>query len=204
MKEQYGALRENFLSQNIEVSFFSSFDEARRALLNKIPPEDTVGIGNSQTLKAMELTTSLMDRGNIVYDKTLVTTPGEVKRMKRLSLLTDWYLSSANAVSTEGQIVNIDHSGNRVAAMAYGPERVIVIVGRNKVVDSLQGAIRRAKDHAAPRNAFRAGYRPPCVTTGRCVDCRSKERVCNHLHILEGQSEVDRLVLWIVDEEAGF
>lgn len=134
----------------------------------------------------MKLSQALMDRGAVVYDKTMVTTSSEIKRVKRLSLLTDWVLASANAVSTKGQIVNIDHSGNRVAALAYGPHRVIVIVGKNKVVDTLEEAIRRAKDHAAPQNALRVGYRPPCVRVGRCVNCQSKDRVCNHMHSLQG------------------
>ncbi len=204
MEQDFQQLKEQFKRRNIRVAYARTFAEARERVLSIIPVVDTVGIGNSQTIRGMGLTEALTDRGNVVYDKTLVTTPDEVKRLKRMSLLTDWYIASANAISAEGQLVNIDHSGNRVAAMAYGPDRVLVIVGKNKIEETLERAIRRAKDHAAPRNAHRAGYRPPCIAAGRCVDCDSEERVCFHLQITEGQSEPDRMILMIVGEEAGF
>jgi hypothetical protein len=91
-----------------------------------------------------------------------------------------------------------------VAAITFGPDKVIIIVGKNKVVDTLDEAINRVKNISCPLNAKRAGFNPPCVTLNRCVDCVSRERVCNTLSIIEGQSDSNRIKLIIVNEECGF
>ncbi len=124
--------------------------------------------------------------------------------MKKKSLLADYYLTGTNAISIEGHIVNIDHSGNRVAAMIYGPEKVIVVVGTSKIVDSLDDAIMRARNIAAPANAKRAGLNPPCISVGECIDCRSSERACNNLVVIEGQNVKDRMKVFIIDDSLGY
>ena len=121
-----------------------------------------------------------------------------------MALTSDWYITGTNAISLEGHIVNIDHSGNRVAAMIYGPDNVVIIVGINKIVDSLSDAISRVRNIASPLNAKRAGFTPPCVELNKCVDCKSKERVCNSLVIIEGQEVIGRMKVFIVNESAGF
>lgn len=197
-------LKENFKLRNIEVSYFETLDEAKQYILDIVPKKCSIGIGHSATLQKMDLTSNLMDRGNTVYDKELAETKEECRVLKRKALITDWYITSSNAVSIDGRIVNIDHSGNRVAAIIYGPDKVIIVVGKNKVVSTLDEAIERAKNIAAPQNAKRAGFNPPCVTSNKCVNCVSKERVCNSLSIIEGQSESDRIKLLIVNDECGF
>lgn len=117
----------------------------------------------------------LANRGNIVYDKTFAKTKEESILLKKKALLTDWYITGTNAISIEGHIVNIDHSGNRVAAMTYGPDKVIIMVSKNKIEETLEKAITRARNHAARLNAIRAGYNPPCIEQKQCVDCKSKE-----------------------------
>lgn len=128
----------------------------------------------------------------------------KINTLKKKSLTTDWYVTGSNAVSIDGRIANVDHSGNRVAAITFGPDRVIIVVGRNKLVDTVDEAIKRVKNVACPLNAKRAGFNPPCVTLNKCIDCLSKERVCNSLSIVEGQSDADRIKLLIVDEECGY
>ena len=108
----------NFKSRNIEVCVFDTIREAKEQILALIPETATIGIGHSATLEAMKLTALLCDRGNLVYDKTLADSKAESRNLKRQALLTDWYVSGANAVSMEGHIVNMDHSGNRVAALS--------------------------------------------------------------------------------------
>lgn len=201
---EWATLKDNFRVKNIETEYYQNLDEVKQCILERIPKESTVGIANSQTLKKMMISEALAERGNVTYDKTFAKSKEEAVLLKKKSLLTDWYITGTNAISAEGHIVNIDHSGNRVAAMAYGPERVIVVVSKNKIEATLEKAIARARNHAAPRNAVRAGYHPPCVEVKECVDCKSKERVCFHLSIIEGQSEPERMTLIIVDEEAGF
>ena len=197
-------LESNFTKRNIGVLWFEAFEDVKKYLLEQIPSRATVGIGHSQTLQGMGITNALLDRGTTVYDKELGTTPEEVKQLKRSSLLADFFLSGANAVSIDGRIVNIDHSGNRVAALAYGPDRVFIVVGRNKITDTYEDAIKRAKNTASPRNAKRAGYLPPCVAKGYCTDCLSLERVCNVISTIQGQNIKGRMTLLIVNEDAGY
>ncbi len=100
--------------------------------------------------------------------------------------------------------MNVDHSGNRVAAISFGPDHVMIVVGKNKIAATLEEAIQRVKNIACPLNAKRAGFHPPCVALNRCVDCVSEERVCNILSIVEGQTDSSRIKLLVVDEECGF
>jgi len=197
-------LEDNFAKRNINVLWFNSFQEIKKYILAQIPNTATVGIGNSKTLKSMGLTTALCDAGNKVFDKTLGKTPEEIRQLKRGSLLTDYYISSSNAVSIDGRIVNIDHSGNRVAAIAYGPDKVYIVVGKNKITETYEEAMKRARNISAPLNAKRAGFNPPCVLAGHCVDCNSPERVCYVVSTTEGQHVKNRLTLLIANEDEGF
>lgn len=203
-EEKFEKLKSNFKLRNIEVEYFKSLEDVKSYILNIVPISSKIGIGHSITLQKMNITNSLLERGNIVYDKELAKDQEECKELKRKALTTDWYISGSNAISVDGRIVNVDHSGNRVAAITFGPEKVIIVVGKNKVVDSVEEAIKRVKNIACPLNAKRAGFNPPCVTLNRCVDCVSKERVCNSLSIIEGQSECKRIKVFVVNEECGF
>ncbi|MBK1809484.1 lactate utilization protein [Clostridium sp. YIM B02505] len=202
--ETINKLKENFKLRNIEVQYFETLEDVKSYILNTVPIEGTVGIGHSATLGKMDITDSLLKRGNIVYDKELGKDKEQCKSLKKKALLSDYYITGSNAISLDGRIVNVDHSGNRVAAINYGPDHVIIVVGKNKVVATLDEAIKRVKNVACPQNAKRAGFNPPCVTLNRCVDCLSKERVCNSLSIIEGQNDKNRMKLYIVNEECGF
>lgn len=197
-------MKENFNRNRINIVFKEKIDDVIEFLLYNISSSETVGIGNSQTLKTMNIRDILNKRGNIVYDKTLYKNKEDIRKINRLALLSDCYISSANAISIDGSIVNIDHSGNRVAAITYGPDIVFIIVGKNKIVDTKKEAIERAKNMASPLNAKRAGYNPHCVELNYCIDCKSKERVCNYLSITTGQSVENRLTLIVVNSEFGF
>ena len=197
-------IKKNFNDRNIEACFFKNLNEAKEKILTLIPKNNTVGFGNSGTLKQMDISNELTKRGNTVYDKTLAKNRKETVKLKKKSLLSDWFLTGTNAISSEGHIVNIDHSGNRVAAMLYGPENVVIIIGKNKIEETLEEAIKRAKNTAAPLNAKRSGYNAPCVELNRCIDCNSKDRVCNSLVIIEGQAKKSRIKIFILDQELGF
>lgn len=199
-----GLLVANLAERNITGYYVSSLDDARAKIMELLPDSGTIGIGNSKTLKDMDISSLLRDKGFSVLDKTYAATREEARELKRRALLADWYLSGSNAVSLDGRIVNIDHSGNRVAALIYGPDRVIIIVGKNKIAPTLDEAVARARHHAAPLNAKRAKMNPPCTTTGNCVDCRHPQRVCNNLVIIEGQADPHRMTVIIVGEDRGF
>lgn len=203
-KEKIVTLINHLAVRNIEGYYFNSFNEAKEKLFKMIPLESTIGVGNSITLKNMNVSNELADRGNIVFDKTKAKTKEESKALKKKALTTDWYITGTNGISMEGHIVNMDHSGNRVAAMLYGPENVVIIVGINKISETLEEAIFRVRNIASPKNAKRAGLNPPCVELQECVDCQSPDRVCNNLVIIEGQHEMGRMKVFIVDEVDGF
>lgn len=194
----------NFKLRNIEAFYVETFEEANERLLQMIPGDCTVGIGHSMTLQNSGVIEKLIERGNTVLDKTRAKSREESREIKKKALTADWYVTGTNAVSIEGHIVNIDHSGNRVAAMIFGPDKVAVVVGVNKIADSLEEAIERARNVASPLNARRAGFNPPSVELKRCVDCKSKERVCYNLVVIEGQEDPDRMKVFIVNESAGF
>ncbi|WP_026476060.1 lactate utilization protein [Alkaliphilus transvaalensis] len=203
-KNKIALLLENLEKRNITGHYFDSFSEAKGALLKMIPIEATIGVGNSITLKNMNISKELEDRGNTIYDKTNAKTKEEAKILKRKALITDWYITGSNAISMEGHIVNMDHSGNRVAAMLYGPDHVVIVVGINKITKTLDQAINRVRNIASPKNAKRAGLNPPCVQVNHCINCRSEDRVCNNLVIIEGQHQTDRMKVFIVNEQDGF
>ncbi len=204
MDEKIKTLTENLNRRNIATHYFETLEEAKNKILDIIPKDSTIGIGNSKTLKEMGISGTLSGRGNIVYDKTLAKTKEAMKLMKKQALLTDWYISGTNAISMDGYIVNIDHSGNRVAAMIYGPDNVIIVIGTNKIVNTLEDAMHRARYHSVPLNAKRAGYNPPCLELKKCVDCNPEHRVCFNIVTIEGQYEPDRMQVFIVNEELGF
>ena len=197
-------LTENFAKRNIDVLWFGTFEDVKNYLLQEIPSGASVGIGNSKTLKRMEITKALYARGNVVCDKTLGKTQEEVRELKRNALLTDCYISGSNAVSVDGRIVNIDHSGNRVAAIAFGPDKVYIVISKNKITATHYEAMKRARDVSALLNAKRAGFNPPCVVAGHCMDCNSPERVCYTVSITEGQHVKGRLTLLVANEDEGF
>ena len=202
--EKFNKLKENFSNRNIDVEYFNTLEDVKKYLLSSIPLDCKVGIGHSATLQKIDITNLLIERGNIVYDKELAKDKDESRNIKREALLSDWYISGSNAVSVDGRFINVDHSGNRVAAITFGPNKVIIVVGYNKVVDSVDVGINRVKNVACPLNAKRAGYYPPCVSLNRCVDCTSQERVCNSLSIIEGQSDKNRMKLFIINDELGY
>lgn len=197
-------ITKNFKSRNIDVTFFETLEEVKDRIIDLIPIDCSVGVGNSKTLKDINISELLRERGNIVFDKTLAKSKAESEQIKKKSLLSDWYITGTNAISKEGHIVNIDHSGNRVAAIIFGPDNVIVVVGKNKICGTLDDAIHRVRNTSVPLNAKRAGYNPPCLRLNKCVDCTTDERICFNLVIIEGQFVKDRMKLFIVNEELGF
>jgi L-lactate utilization protein LutB len=204
MDEKIQLLINNLKNRNIEAFFAESLAEANNMLLRMIPEDCSVGIGNSATLKQSGISKLLAERGNTVYDKTMAETQEESRSLKKKALTADWYVTGSNAISLQGHIVNMDHSGNRVAAMLYGPDNVAVVIGVNKLADSLEEAIYRVRNVAAPKNARRAGFNPPCTELNQCIDCSSPERVCNSLVVIEGQADADRMKVIVVGEASGF
>ena len=171
--------------RNMEAYYCATATEAVEKVSQLIEDGSTVTWGGSMTIRDMGIPQALRNRGTLeVLDRDLVTDREEVVRIYERAFTADVYLSSANAISEDGVIVNIDGNGNRVAAITWGPKTVIFIIGMNKVAQTVEAAIARARSTASPINAARFDIKTPCQTDGICHNCNSPESICNYIHFL--------------------
>lgn len=195
------ALRKNRFS----AAYFASAQEALDELLRVIPVEATVGIGGSWTLIQLEVVEKLEARGNTVYcHHKPGLSPEEILDIRRKQLTCDVFLTSTNAITEDGRLVNTDATGNRVAAMMFGPKKVIILAGINKIAGSLEEAQERIRAKAAPLNNKRLNRPNPCVQTGYCVDCQGPTRLCNISTVIHKRPPATDLHVWMIGEEIGY
>lgn len=161
----------------------------------------SVGFGGSVTLNVLKLYETLEKRGNKLFWHWKDGDPARFPAMH-----ADIYLSSANALLTDGRIVNIDGFGNRVSALGCGPKKAILVIGRNKIVEGgLDDGIRRIKEKACAPNALRLGLSTPCALTGKCNDCRSAQRMCSVISVIEKPpGAIPDYTVYLIDEDLGF
>ena len=171
-------LLNNLTKRGFKPFFFDNRTEATEFILNLIPPKASVGIGGSMTVKDLGVDKLLYERGNSVYSHSLVA-PEQKEKVYQLAGSADWYVSSTNALSEEGDFVNIDGSANRISALAFGVKNILYILGANKITPDLAGAIDRARNVSAPPNAKRLNKNTPCATSGQCCMCDSDDCICN-------------------------
>ena len=196
---------ENLEKNNIE----SYFVEDNSALIEKISKfvkeGDTVSVGGSMTLFETGVIEFLRNGKFNFLDRYEQGLNGnDIKDIFRKTFSADAYFVSSNAVTEKGELYNVDGNGNRVAAMIYGPDNVIVIVGVNKIVRDVQEAIERKKEYAAPANAKRLNRNTPCTKVGHCMDCSSSERICNDYVLIRRQGQKGRIKVIIVGKELGY
>ena len=194
----------NLKRRNMEACYCPTAAEAVRKVSELIADGSSVTWGGSMTIRDMGLPQALRDRGTLdVLDRDLVEDRAEVVRLYERAFTADVYLSSANAISEDGVIVNIDGNGNRVAAITWGPKTVIVVIGLNKVAQTVEAALARARSTASPVNAARFDIKTPCQTDGVCHNCNSPESICNHVHFLRN-SPRGRHTVVLVGEDLGY
>lgn len=194
------------LGQNGFTAVYCSNSEAATAhILNHSADACSIGFGGSRTIVDLDVQTVFAEQGKEILDHGQPGLDFETKMtIMRRQLTCDLFLTSANAITLSGWLVNIDGNGNRVAALTFGPRRVIVVAGRNKLVDGdLTAAIQRVKNCAAPPNAKRLGCNTPCAVTGFCADCNSPERICRITHIMDRKPRVADIHVLIVNEDLG-
>ena len=184
--------------------YAENLEEAKGQILGMIPKGSTVAVGGSETISAMGLVDIFRGSDYKFFERYNTTSFEQMVEVYRQSLLADFLVTGTNAVTRSGELVNIDSSGNRVAGMIFGPNRVIVVTGTNKVVEDLEEAMKRLKK-IAPMNAVRNGHKTPCIETGRCMDCQIPQRMCNSIGIINnGRKFEGRITVIMVAEEAGF
>lgn len=173
-------------------------DNAKQAadkILELIPADDTVGAGGSVTLSQIGIAEKLAERGNTFFDRNSYVEAAGAK----------WFLSSANAMTENGDIVNIDGSANRVSSLIFGVPNVIYVVGKNKIVKDLDAAIDRIRNYTCHLNAVRLGKSTPCAITGKCAYCTGKECMCNVTTIVHHPTRYqENVYVLLVDEELGY
>jgi len=179
-------------------------EEAVKRALELVPPNATVGVGGSVTVRELGIVDELQARGHVVFDHHLGKTDEERDRIRKAQLTCDVFFSSTNALTLDGKLVNIDGTGNRVASMIFGPGHVVLIVGANKITDDLEQAMLRAKQVASPMNCIRLNRNTPCVTTGYCTDCGSEDRICRVTTIIEYRPTLTNFTVIVVGEEIGY
>ena len=191
-------------SRNMEAYYVKTKEEALEKALELIPEGSTISWGGTMSAQEIGLTQALKDGEYVVYDRETVGTREEKEEIAHKALNCDFFLGSTNAISEDGVMVNIDGNANRVAAYAYGPKNVLLIVGMNKVVKTEADAMSRAKNEAAPINAQRFGIDTPCVKNGSCFDCKKPECICCQILITRYSRVAKRTKVILVDENLGF
>ena len=196
-------LVKNLQSRHFEAYYCESCDEALQKALELIPDGASVGWGGSLSAQQIGLLDAVRSGNYRPIDRAACQTPEEKEKVSRDCLNADVFLTGANALSLDGQMVNIDGTGNRVAAIIYGPKTVLVIAGMNKVEDDLESALRRARTVAAPMNQQRFLLNNPCTVTGVCADCKSETCICNQIVITRHCRPVGRIKFILVGEDIG-
>lgn len=203
MKENVEKVIKALNKNNIKARYFEDAESAMNVLLDEINVEESVGIGGSMTISQLGIPEKLKKRGNKVYFHWLESTPEDVDKARLLASRADVYLTSTNALTEKGQLVNIDGIGNRVTSMVYGPKKVFVLCGMNKITKDLDDALEHIKSNTY-KNARRLKLNTPCAITGKCNDCDSPQRMCNVTVIIEKKPNKVEIEVMIINKELGY
>ena len=208
-KQKYYEKRAQVLIKNLQSRHFEAYycadkSAALAKALELIPKGATVGWGGALSAQQIGLLDAVNAGEYNAIDRDKAPSPEEREQAMKKCLLADVFITGANALSLDGQMVNIDGNGNRVAAIVYGPESVVVIAGINKVEDTLEAAVTRARTVAAPMNKQRFALQTPCEVTGACANCKSDGCICNQILITRNCKPAGRIKFVIVGEELGF
>jgi len=181
-------------------------EEANKIALELIADNATVGVPGTMTVRETGLYNALKERGNKIYDHW--ESRAEITDAKANWInenTADWFVTSANAISAEdGAIINIDGTGNRVAAISWAPGKLLFVVGKNKIACNFTKAMQRARDVASVKNAARFDIKTPCKTTGKCMHCNSPDKICNVITILEHVQKGREVHVILVNEDLGY
>jgi len=195
----------NLIKNGFKVKIFDSEEDAKEYLLKAISKEEEVGVGGSKTLREINIVQALKERGNTVFDHwENGLSPEEILEMRKRQLLCDVFLTSSNAVTEKGEIVNREGVGNRINAMTFGPKRIFIVIGKNKIVKDVERAIERIKKISAPMRNKSLNTENPCVKKGECVNCNLPTRICRVTHIMHRSPSNSDITVIIIKKELGY
>ena len=191
-------------SRHFESYYCETKEEALKKVIDLIPEQSSVTWGGSMTIRDLGITKSLNEGNYNTYDRDNAKNSEESAYIMRKAFTCDYYITSSNAISEDGEIVNIDGNGNRVAAICFGPKNIIIVAGINKISKNLESAINRAKTIAAPINQMRFMGKTACSITGSCEECKSEESICSQIVITRLSKPSKRIKVILVGENIGF
>ena len=196
---------ENLKKRNMDGYYCETAMDAVEKALSFIQKGETVSYGGSMTLEECGMMTALRyDSDFTLLDRANTKTQEERDKLYHEALSCDTFFMSSNAITEAGELVNIDGTGNRVAALIFGPKQVIVVAGMNKVCRDLETAMVRARNLASPPNAIRFDKKTPCTATGKCGDCLSPDCICNQIVITRNSRDAGRIKVILVEGEWGY
>jgi hypothetical protein len=196
---------EKLVAHEFDAVYAKTKEEAVQELWKHITPKQKIGIGGSLTVRGLGILEKLEAQDYTIYDHWKPGLSREnILEIRKLQMACDLFLSSANAITLNGELVNIDGIGNRVNSINFGPGKVILVAGYNKIVKDVQEGIERIKNVSAPLNARRLNIDVPCAKAGKCVDCNSPNRICRALVIHERKPSLTDVLIILVGEELGF
>jgi len=198
---------ENLGERRINGYYFDTLVDGIEQVVELIPDNTSVGLGGSTTIIQSGLIDRLRELPVTLYDRYREgLSRDEINRLRLESITADVFIASTNAITLKGQLINVDGIGNRVASMLYGPNKVILFAGVNKIVDSIGEGFRRILSQTAPMNVLRFGIETPCRDSGICEreNCRPPKSICNKYVVIEGESKKDRIHVILVGEQLGF
>ena len=190
----------------MEAFYYPTRGPAKEAILQKIPPGAVVGLGGSMTTREMGLLDALVQKGHVVHDHWKEgLSPTERVEVGRKQQRSEVFLTSTNALTIDGKLINIDATGNRVTSMIFGPPKVIVVTGTNKIVQNLEEGLDRLKKVAAPPNCQRRQDPTPCAVDLICRDCDSPARLCRVTTIIERRPfGIQEFTVFLIGENLGY
>ena len=194
----------NLKKRNMEGYFYEDSASCVRAILDMIPDGSSISWGGSASVQESGMMDALKNGSYELIDRSLAKTPEEQREIYGRTVMSDYYFMSTNAITYEGELVNIDGNGNRVSCLIHGPRHVIIIAGMNKITTTLEGAFERARTMACPPNAVRLDKKTPCAATGKCGNCLSPDCFCNQIVVTRRSGHTGRIKVFLVAEDLGF
>lgn len=195
---------QNLEKRNMEGYYFEDSKSCVEAVMKMIPEGSVVSWGGSVSLRESGMMDALKESNLTLIDRMSAKTPEESRELYSKIVMADYYFMSTNAITNDGQLINIDGNGNRVACLIQGPAHVMLIVGRNKFTASVEAGVERVRNMASPANAIRLNRNLPCGLTGSCHDCLSPECFCNQVVITRRSGHTGRIKVFLVNEDLGF
>ena len=196
---------EKLEAHDFKAVFVKDKKEAVEEIWKYVNPKQKIGLGGSITVRELGIVERLEAQGNVLFNHWKPGLPAEeILQIRKAQMTCDLFLCSANAITQNGEVVNIDGVGNRVNASVFGPGKVIMVAGYNKIVEDVQEAIHRIRNVASPLNAKRLNIDVPCAKIGKCVDCNSPNRICRAVVIHDRRPTLTDILIIIVREELGF